>query len=100
MSSIPGSASSTSAVRGTEFLKFKQGFVGGAKFDILNTVGVNSTFPSIERQARFNVGWSYEGASLQFFANHVGAYKNWGERHGQPADPRCGRQRRGRAATG
>jgi iron complex outermembrane receptor protein len=62
----------------TEFLRFKQGFVGGPKFDILNTVGVNSTFPSIKRQARFNIGWNYEGASLQFFANHVGAYKNWG----------------------
>ncbi|MDB5705010.1 MAG: TonB-dependent receptor, partial [Sphingomonas bacterium] len=61
----------------TEFLKFKQGYVGGPKFDILNTVGVNSTFPSIKRQARFNVGWNYQGASLEFFANHVGSYKNW-----------------------
>jgi iron complex outermembrane receptor protein len=61
----------------TEFLKFKQGYVGGPKFDILNTVGVNSTFPSIKRQARFNVGWNYKATSLEFFANHVGSYKNW-----------------------
>jgi iron complex outermembrane receptor protein len=62
----------------TEFLKFEQGFTGSPKFDVLNTVGINSTFPSIKRQARFNAGWSYEGASLEIFANHVGSYKNWG----------------------
>jgi iron complex outermembrane receptor protein len=62
----------------SEFLKFDQGFAGGAKFDILNTVGVSSTFPSIKRQARANVGWERDRFSVQFFVNHVGSYKNWG----------------------
>ncbi|MDF7776300.1 TonB-dependent receptor [Sphingomonas sp. AOB5] len=63
----------------TELIKFDQGFVGGAKFDILNSVGINSTFPSIARQGRANIGWKNDGGfSLEFYMNHVGSYKNWG----------------------
>ncbi len=62
----------------TEFLKFDQALGGGPKFDINNSVGINSTFPSIKRQARGNVGWSMEPFSVRLFVNHVGAYNNWG----------------------
>lgn len=62
----------------TEFLKFDQAFGGGARYSILNTVGINSTFPSIKRQARLNAGWKYEDVAVELFANHVGSYKNWG----------------------
>lgn len=61
----------------TEFLKFDQSLGGGATFSSLNTVGVNGSFPSIKRQARLNAGWTYGDASLEIFANHVGAYRNW-----------------------
>jgi len=62
----------------TEFLKFDQAVGGGPTFSILNSVGINATFPAIKRQARFNLGWDYEAVSLQLFGNHVGSYKNWG----------------------
>lgn len=62
----------------TQFLRYSQAFTGGAKYSILNSVGINSTFPAIARQARFNVGWNYEDYSLEVFVNHVGGYKNWG----------------------
>jgi iron complex outermembrane receptor protein len=62
----------------TEFLKFDQSLGGGSTFSINNSVGINSTFPSIKRQARANVGWELEPFSVRLFANHVGSYKNWG----------------------
>jgi iron complex outermembrane recepter protein len=62
----------------TEFLKFDQAFNGGPIFDILNTVGVNTTFPAIKRQARLNAGWDFQDFSFEVFANHVGSYKNVG----------------------
>jgi iron complex outermembrane receptor protein len=61
----------------TQFLRYKQAFAGGARYSILNTVGVNSTFPAIARQARFNVGWNYDVFSVELFVNNVGGYKNW-----------------------
>lgn len=62
----------------TEFLRFDQALGGGPTFSILNTVGINSTFPSIKRQARLNASWEMERIAVRVFANHVGSYRNWG----------------------
>ncbi|HVZ27023.1 MAG TPA: hypothetical protein VG798_00060, partial [Rhizomicrobium sp.] len=62
----------------TQFLRFLQAYGGGAKYSIINSVGINSTFPSIARQARLNAGWDMGDYSLAIFLNNVGGYKNWG----------------------
>ena len=62
----------------TQFLRFMQAYGGGPKYSIINSVGINSTFPSIARQVRLNAGWDMEDYSLELFVNNVGGYKNWG----------------------
>jgi iron complex outermembrane receptor protein len=62
----------------TQFLRFMQAYGGGAKYSIINSVGINSTFPSIARQARLNVGWVMGDYSLNVYMNNVGGHKNWG----------------------
>jgi iron complex outermembrane receptor protein len=62
----------------TQFLRFMQAYGGGPKYSIINSVGINSTFPSIARQARLNVGWDMDDYSLDVFVNNVGGYRNWG----------------------
>ena len=62
----------------TQFLRFMQSYGGGAKYSIINSVGINSTFPSIARQARLNAGWDDGDYSLEVYMNNVGGYKNWG----------------------
>ena len=62
----------------TQFLRFMQAFGGGAKYSIINSVGINSTFPSIARQARLNAGWDMGDYSLELYMNNIGGYKNWG----------------------
>ncbi|HEX2585004.1 MAG TPA: TonB-dependent receptor, partial [Steroidobacteraceae bacterium] len=59
------------------FTKYTQNFGGGTDFDILNTSGFNTTFPSIKLKNRANVGVDVGGFSADVFWNHVGAYKNW-----------------------
>ncbi len=59
------------------FTKFKQNIGGGPTFSVLNTTGFNETFPSIQTQARFNVGWEYHGFSVDMFANWIAGYSNW-----------------------
>jgi iron complex outermembrane receptor protein len=61
----------------TRFLKYDQNFAGGKTFDVLNTTGFNTTFPSIKLQARGNVGWRSGGTSVELFARYVGSYRNW-----------------------
>jgi iron complex outermembrane receptor protein len=61
----------------TYFTKFRQNFGGGTEFDILNTSGYNTTFPSVQFKNRAQLGWSLGGASLDLFWNHVGSYRNW-----------------------
>ncbi len=60
-------------------LKFDQ-FIGatGTPFKVLGTAGFNTTFPSVKLEARFNVGYEYEGISADVFVNHLGGYTNWG----------------------
>lgn len=62
----------------TQFLRYTQSYGGGAKYSINNSVGINSTFPSISRQARLNAGWESGDYSLELYLNNVGPYKNWG----------------------
>jgi iron complex outermembrane receptor protein len=49
----------------------------GATFDVLNTTGFNTTFPSIKTSARGNIGWSNGPWSADVFANYTGTYYNW-----------------------
>lgn len=62
----------------TQFLRYTQSYGGGAKYNIDNTVGINSTFPSISRQARLNAGWDLGDYSVAVYLNHIGGYRNWG----------------------
>lgn len=64
-------------VVGTEFLKFTQSFGSGESYDILNTTGNNTTFPSIATQIRGTLGWQNDSLSVDLFANYTGNYTNW-----------------------
>jgi iron complex outermembrane receptor protein len=59
------------------FTKFDQKIKGGATFSVLNTTGFNNTFPSIQTQARGNLGWAQGPFSADVFVNYVGGYRNW-----------------------
>jgi iron complex outermembrane receptor protein len=61
----------------TYFTKFRQNFGGGTEFNILNTSGYNTTFPSVQFKNRAQLGWSNGGISLDLFWNHIGSYSNW-----------------------
>ncbi|WP_129647661.1 TonB-dependent receptor domain-containing protein [Peristeroidobacter agariperforans] len=59
------------------FTKYTQNFGGGTEFDILDTSGFNTTFPSIRFKHRAQVGMELNGFSADVFWNHTGGYKNW-----------------------
>jgi iron complex outermembrane receptor protein len=59
------------------FTRFDQKLRGGKTFSVLNTTGFNNTFPSIQTQARANLGWDIGPVSTTVFANYVGGYRNW-----------------------
>lgn len=61
----------------TQFLKFDQSYGNGPMFNVLNTSGVNTSFPSIATQARLNVGWARGPVSADLFFNYTGSYRNW-----------------------
>jgi iron complex outermembrane receptor protein len=65
----------------TQFTQFDEAFGIGAQgeyFDILNTTGANTAFPSVATSMRANLGWSFEDYNVNLFMNYTGAYKNWG----------------------
>ena len=62
----------------SQFLRFSESYGGSAKYSIINSVGVNSTFPSIARQARLTAGWDRDDYSLDLTMNNIGGYRNWG----------------------
>lgn len=62
---------------GSFFTRYDQAYGGGGTFNILNTTGANTSFPSIQLQSRYNVGWSEGPYSLDLFLNWTGAYRNW-----------------------
>lgn len=61
----------------TYFTKFDQRAPGGEWFDLLNTSGYNSQFPSIQTRVRANLGWDMSGISFDLFANYTGSYRNY-----------------------
>ncbi|MEG3149274.1 TonB-dependent receptor [Sphingomonas sp. ZT3P38] len=67
----------TVGISGTYFTKFRQNFGGGTDFDILNTSGYNTTFPSVQYKHRAQLGWELGGISADLFWNHTGSYRNW-----------------------
>jgi iron complex outermembrane recepter protein len=62
----------------TLFTDFKEGLLGGTKFNVLGTSAFNSTFPSVAMQTRLNLGWSDDVFSLDGFMNWTSAYRNIG----------------------
>jgi len=67
----------TFGATGTYYTRFDQN-TGGEAFDVLNTSGFNSGFPSIQTRLRFQLGWDLGGFSLDGFVTHTGSYLNWG----------------------
>ncbi len=68
----------------SEKLKMEESLgVGGEKFDILNTSGFNTTFPSIGRAANLDLGWKRNAISANLQFNYTGPYKNWSNTAGQ-----------------
>jgi iron complex outermembrane receptor protein len=63
---------------GTVKLKMKQQFgSGGEWFDILNTSGFNTTFPSNKVSARLDIGYKLQGFAANIIGNYAGSYYNW-----------------------
>ena len=61
----------------SRFTRFNQNIGGGPSFSILNTTGFNETFPSIQTQGRFNLGWDFGAFSAIGFVNYIPSYSNW-----------------------
>jgi len=63
---------------GTVKLKMMQQFgSGGEWFNILNTSGFNTTFPSNKVTARLRLGYKVERLSVNVIGNYTGSYYNW-----------------------
>ena len=50
---------------------------GGETFSVLNTIGINTTFPSNKTAARASLGWQRNALSADLFVNYAGSYLNW-----------------------
>jgi iron complex outermembrane receptor protein len=62
---------------GSRKLKMDQQFgVGGAWFSVLNTAGINTTFPSVATSLRLNLGLKTGDFKVNLFTNYSGAYTN------------------------
>ena len=59
----------------TEFTRFDQSAGGGPQFSILNTSGLNVTFPSVQTQMRADFGWSDDVLAADLFVNYTGGYR-------------------------
>jgi len=49
----------------------------GSWFDVLNTDGFNTTFPSTRLGASLDLGWSRSALSVHLITNYEGWYYNW-----------------------
>jgi iron complex outermembrane receptor protein len=59
-------------------LKMDESFgTGGESFSVLNTIGINTTFPSTKMQGRASFGWNRGGMAADLFVNYIGDYLNW-----------------------
>jgi iron complex outermembrane receptor protein len=61
----------------TEFLRFNQSYGNGAQFNVLNTSGSNTSFPSVATQGRANFDWVRGPIAADLFFNYTGSYRNW-----------------------
>ena len=46
------------------------------RFDVQNTVGLNTTFPNVGTQMRAHLGWAIDSLSADLYMNYVGSYTN------------------------
>ena len=61
----------------TQFTMFKQHSKGQTyKFSVLGAAGANGTFAAMPTQARFHVGWNYEGFGTTVYANFISGHRN------------------------
>jgi iron complex outermembrane receptor protein len=68
----------------TLFTDFKEGLLGGTKFNVLGTSAFNSTFPSVAMQSRLNLGWTNDLIAIDTFMNWTSAYRNIGATAAHP----------------
>lgn len=60
-------------------LKMDQKFGSdGVAFSVLNTVGINTTFPSNQTAGTFDFGWKRGAVNASVTVNYTGSYLNWG----------------------
>jgi iron complex outermembrane receptor protein len=50
----------------------------GEKFSVLNSIGVNTTFPSNKMAARLSLGWKRSSWNTNLYVNYAGSFINWG----------------------
>jgi len=63
----------------TIFVKVKEANAAGIPYyNIINTNGLNSSFPSVQDKQRFNFGWSQGPYAIDLFVNYTGGYRDWG----------------------
>ena len=75
---ITGIGNFSADLAGTVKLKMMQQFgSGGEWFNILNTSGFNTTFPSNKVAARLNLGYKEHGLAVNVIGNYTGSYHNW-----------------------
>jgi len=61
--------------------QFLQGFghtppPANFRFEVINTVGLNTTFPNVGTQMRGHVGWALDQFTADIYVNYVGDYTN------------------------
>ncbi|HEY3839703.1 MAG TPA: TonB-dependent receptor, partial [Bryobacteraceae bacterium] len=64
----------------TVYTRFKEAFAiggAGAYYNVLNSTGANSSFPSVAIQQRTDLGWGMDAFALDVFLNFTSAYRNW-----------------------
>jgi iron complex outermembrane receptor protein len=64
----------------TQYLSFTEAYgveAQGVPFNILNTAGFNTGFPSVATQMRGNIGWILDGVEADLFVNFTSGYANW-----------------------
>jgi iron complex outermembrane receptor protein len=62
----------------THKTKFDQFFgTNGTTFSVLGTAGFNTTFPSVEDEARLRFGYQRDAFRFNVFYNYLGSYRNW-----------------------
>lgn len=61
--------------------QFLQGFghtppPAAFRFEVINSVGLNTTFPNVGTQMRGHVGWALDAFTADVYVNYVGPYTN------------------------